>query len=49
MHGIKSMRPNSIRVNQPMNFGASFQNVIGLPERANHRDWILGNYYGNES
>jgi hypothetical protein len=47
MHGIKSMRPHSIRVNQPNNFGATFMNVIGNPGLApSHRDWIIENYYG---
>jgi len=47
MHGIKSMRPHSIRVNQPNNFGATFMNVIGNPGLANHKDWINENYYGS--
>jgi hypothetical protein len=34
MHGQKSMRPKSIRVNQPMNFNATFLNVIGSPGNA---------------
>jgi len=48
MHGIKSTRPKGIRVNQPMNFRATFMNVIGSPGNAAHKDWLIENYYGRE-
>lgn len=47
MHGLRGAKPNSIKVTQPNNFGATFLNIIGgSPPRASHKEWIVDSYYG---
>jgi hypothetical protein len=48
LHGLRNTKAQSIRVNQPNNFGATFLNVIGGSTQK-HRDWMVENYYGQQA
>lgn len=49
IHGIRNTKPKGIRVNQPMNFRSTYNNVIGSPQGPKHKDWLIENYYGSDS